>query len=136
MEPKGGPRLSGLSFACTVVPLFIAGCAMIVSYAVGDPGLCWDIAWTGGAIGALSGALVARRRAVAANRGRWTLWALAAACWLFGQLGWDVFGLVGFPPSPNLADAGWWAFAALVALSMLRMPGSRAAGSDSPAWCR
>ena len=83
---------------------------------------CFDVAWTAAAIGALAGLLLARRNARAENRSRWTLWAVAGACWLGGQIGWDVFGIVGFPVSPNIADAGWWAFALLIMASMLRLP--------------
>ena len=43
-------------------------------------------------------------------------------CWLFGQLAWNLFGIVGSPTSPNAADFGWWAFAVLVMLSIVRMP--------------
>jgi diguanylate cyclase (GGDEF)-like protein len=83
-----------------------------------------DVAWTSGALVALAGTLAARRHAHRANRIRWTLWSLAAAAWLIGQLAWNLFGLVGFPPSPNVADLGWWAFALLVAASMLSAPGA------------
>ena len=82
--------------------------------------LSWDIAWTAAALSAVAGTIAARRRAAPANRERWTLWACAAASWLIGQVAWDVFGLIGFPRSPNLADVGWWAFAVLVMISLVR----------------
>lgn len=82
--------------------------------------LAWDVAWTAAALGALLGTLAARRAAVPANRVRWTLWAAASACWLIGQLAWNLFGVIGFPTSPSLADVAWWGFALLVVLSMLR----------------
>lgn len=66
----------------------------------------WDLAWTAAAFCALAGALLARAAAAPANRRRWTLWAAACGCWLAGQLAWNTFGIVGFPASPNLADAG------------------------------
>ena len=80
----------------------------------------WDVAWTTAGVSALLGTLAARRAAAPANRERWTLWSAAAGCWLFGQLAWDLFGIIGFPSSPSLADVAWWGFALLVILSMLR----------------
>jgi diguanylate cyclase (GGDEF)-like protein len=80
----------------------------------------WDVAWTAAALGALLGTFAARRAAAPANRERWTLWSAASACWLVGQLAWDLFGIIGFPTSPSLADVAWWGFALLVILSMLR----------------
>jgi diguanylate cyclase (GGDEF)-like protein len=80
----------------------------------------WDVAWTTASAAALAGTFAARQAAVPANRTRWTLWAAASACWLVGQVAWNVFGFIGFPVSPNLADAGWWAFALLVIVSMSR----------------
>ncbi len=82
----------------------------------------WDVAWTAGAVCALDGMLLARRAAGDAERRRWSLWALAALCWLAGQLIWDLFGLIGFPQSPNPADVGWWAFAVIVIFSLMRRP--------------
>ena len=87
---------------------------------------CWDVAWTASASGALGGVLLAAGHAQPANRGRWRLWALATACWLFGQVAWDIYGVIGFPDSPNLADAGWWAFALIIIVSMLRLRGPSA----------
>lgn len=124
MEQSGRWR-PGPDSAVVLAPLAVALVAMIVSRVPGWSGVCWDVAWTTGAVSALAGTLVARRRALEVNRGRWTLWAIAAACWLAGQLAWNVFGLVGFPPSPSFADAAWWAFALLVMVSMLRLPGPR-----------
>jgi diguanylate cyclase (GGDEF)-like protein len=98
---------------------------MLASRVPGWTSACWDVAWTASAAAALAGTLIARRHALEINRGRWTLWALATACWLFGQVGWDVYGVVGFPQSPSIADAGWWAFALLVMASMLRLPRPR-----------
>jgi diguanylate cyclase (GGDEF)-like protein len=47
---------------------------------------------------------------------------LAMGCWLFGQLAWDVFGVIGFSASPNVADVGWWACALLVIASLMQVP--------------
>lgn len=98
---------------------------MVASRVLSWSGGCWDVAWTSAAIGALAGTVAARRHALEADRARWTMWALATACWLFGQIAWDVYGVIGFPQSPSVADAGWWAFALLVMASMLRFRGPR-----------
>src|ERR1700761_4312192 len=70
----------------------------------------WDVAWTSAATAAVVGMLAARRGARAGKRARWTWWPGAAAAWLIGQVAWDVFAVTGSPASPNLADAGWYAF--------------------------
>src|SRR5258708_5322072 len=74
----------------------------------------WNVAWTAGAVAALAGMLGARSAAPEGERSRWTWWSAAAAAWLLGQLAWDFFTVYGGPPSPNLADAGWFSFALLV----------------------
>src|SRR3954471_14379877 len=74
----------------------------------------WDVAWTAAALAALGGMLAARHAAPADERARWTWWTAAPAAWLFGQLAWNWFSEFGSPPSPNLADAGWFSFALLV----------------------
>ena len=76
------------------------------------------------AVSALTGTLVGRRAAEPRNRGHWTLWSVAAGCWLAGQLGWDAFTIASptsVPTSPNVADFCWWAFAILMILSLVRM---------------
>ncbi|HTW11097.1 MAG TPA: diguanylate cyclase [Solirubrobacteraceae bacterium] len=78
----------------------------------------WDVAWTSAAVAATLGTLCARQAALPENRFRWTLWTAAAAFWLAGQIGWNVFGITGFPQSPNVADVCWWSFAVLVVLSL------------------
>jgi diguanylate cyclase (GGDEF)-like protein len=80
----------------------------------------WDVAWTAAAFGAFAGMWLARRAAGPADRARWTLWTAAAGSWLVGQTMWNVYGVAGFPSSPNLADAAWWGFAVLVMTSLLR----------------
>jgi len=116
------PEQSGWSAAAVVwLPAVLAVLAMGVAAAGWlSSQLCWDIAWTSGGLSALIGTLAARRAAAPANRARRTLWSAAAACWLVGQAAWDLFGMIGFPASPNLADVAWWGFAALVIFSMLR----------------
>ncbi len=105
--------------------LIVALAAMIASRVGGWTGGWWDVAWTAAASSALAGTLAARRHATGANRRRWTIWALATACWLVGQIAWNIYGVVGFPPSPSIADMCWWAFALLVMTSMLQRSGSR-----------
>jgi diguanylate cyclase (GGDEF)-like protein len=119
----GNQRVSLPAQLTVLGPLALAVAAMLAARVGAPAGVSWDIAWTSAATGALAGTLVARRQALKPNRDRWNLWALAAGCWLFGQLAWDVYGAIGTPPSPNLADAGWWGFAVLVMLSMVRIPG-------------
>jgi Diguanylate cyclase, GGDEF domain len=104
------------------LPAGLAVVAMALAKLTAATSLWWDVAWTSGAVSALTGTLLARRGVTGPDRSRWTLWAAACACWLFGQLAWDLFGIVGTPSSPNPADFGWWAFAVLVMLSIVRMP--------------
>ena len=105
-----------------LAPLLVALGAMIACYAGLNAGTCYDVAWTAAAISATIGTLAARRRACPEHRTRWTLWALATAAWLLGQLMWNLYGIIGFPQDPNLADVCWWGFALLVTVSMLRPP--------------
>jgi diguanylate cyclase (GGDEF)-like protein len=118
---------SGLSRGLILVAAstVVAVGAMLASR-VGDwSGGWWDVAWTSSAFGALVGTLMAVGRAHPANRSRWKLWALAAAFWLLGQIAWDLYGVIGFPQSPSLADAGWWVFALIVVASVLRVRGRK-----------
>jgi len=101
----------------------VAVAAMLASRAGVSATLCWNVAWTAAAVSAIVGVLLGRATATGANRVRWTLWSAAAGCWLVGQLAWDLFAVVGLPASPNVADAGYWGFAVLVIVSMLRAPG-------------
>jgi diguanylate cyclase (GGDEF)-like protein len=80
----------------------------------------WDVAWTVAAFAATVGTGAAAKVALPANRLRWKLWTAASAFWLLGQIGWNVFGVIGFPTSPNVADVSWWAFAVLVIVSLIR----------------
>jgi diguanylate cyclase (GGDEF)-like protein len=118
--------LSGRLVTGVLAPIGIAAGAMVAGWAGLPPGACFDVAWTAAALSALVGALAARGSAQRSNRPRWTMWALAAGSWLFGQICWDVMGVLGFPGSPNLADLGWWGFAIFVIAGALRLPrGSR-----------
>jgi diguanylate cyclase (GGDEF)-like protein len=47
---------------------------------------------------------------------------VATGCWLVGQLIWDLYGIIGLPQNPNLADVAWWGFALLLVLSVLYHP--------------
>ena len=97
--------------------------AMLATQAGASPTVCWNLAWTAAAVSAFTGALLGRAGAIGTNRRRSTLWSAAAGCWLVGQLAWDLFAVVGLPTSPNVADVGYWGFAVLVIVSMLRVPG-------------
>ena len=102
----------------------VAVVAMLAAVWVpGAASLGFNAAWTAAAVCALTGLLRARRAVHGARRAPWTGFALAAACWLLGQVAWDVFAVVGAPPSPNLADAGFWGFGMLVMVGLLRAPG-------------
>ncbi len=79
----------------------------------------WDTAWTAASGAAMAGMLLARRASSGRQRRRFTLWAAAAGCWLGGQLLWNLYGIVGFPQSPNLADVAWWGFAVVVIASLI-----------------
>jgi hypothetical protein len=95
---------------------------MVASYMGVSPSTTFDVAWTFSAIAAMLAMLVARSQAQPGNRARWTLWSLAASAWLIGQMAWNVYGITGYPSSPNIADVGWWLFPILVIGSLLRMP--------------
>ncbi len=99
----------------------VAAIAVAVSYLIPGHGtICWDIGWTAAALAALGGMLLARRAATGRQRRRYALWAVATGFWLFGQVMWNLYGIIGFPQSPNLADVGWWGFAVLVTASLIR----------------
>jgi diguanylate cyclase (GGDEF)-like protein len=120
MKP-GGP-VDGRFTKAVAGAILIALAAMVASYVGVSPGTTFDVAWTFSSLAAVLGMLSARSRALPGNRARWTIWALAAGAWLFGQMAWNVFGVTGFPASPNVADFGWWLFALLVIGSLLRLP--------------
>jgi len=125
--PRGRLRLVGARAGriwLVAAPAALAVAAMFVGHLAPEAPLWWDVAWTAAAVSALAGTLIGRREADAANRGHWNLWAVAVACWLVGQAGWDVFSVISpdrLPSSPNVADFGWWAFAILMILSLVRM---------------
>jgi diguanylate cyclase (GGDEF)-like protein len=107
-----------------IAPAVLAMAAMVIGHLASSGTLWWDIAWTAGAVSAACGTTLGRRAAAPPNRGHWTMWAVASGCWLVGQLGWDLFSLTSaadVPSSPNVADFGWWAFAGLMTLSLVRM---------------
>jgi diguanylate cyclase (GGDEF)-like protein len=84
--------------------------------------LAWNVAWTAAAVSALAGMLAARSGAAGPMRARWTWWAAATACWVGGQIAWDLLPVTGWVASPNIADAGWWAFALLMIAGLLASP--------------
>ena len=104
------------------VPAGLAVVAMALAEVTRFTTICWGFAWTAAAVSALTGTLLARRAATGWDRSRWTLWAAATGCWLFGQVLADVFSFTGKPASPNPSDLGYWAFAVIVILSIVRMP--------------
>src|SRR5207248_2555730 len=120
-DEQGSQRMLARAQLVVLVPLATA-CAAVLASRLGLPQApCWDVAWTSAALSAVAGTRLAGRRAQPVNEGRWRLWAMASAAWLAGQLAWDLYGVTGFPDSPNLADVCWWAFAALAMMSVLRM---------------
>src|SRR5579884_288803 len=121
MERERADRVSGQGHVAVLAPLAVAALAMLASRLGPSPSVCFDVAWTAAALSALIGTWLARRAALEPHRSRWTWWAMAAAAWLFGQLAWDVYAVSGFPRSPNLADAGWWAFALFTMVSVLQL---------------
>ena len=121
-QAMGASRLqTGLVLLCAAV----AAVGVAVAYLVpGRAALGLDVGWTASGMAAVGGLLLARRAAVGRHRRRFTLWAAAAGLWLVGQLLWDLYGIVGFPQSPNLADVSWWGFAVLVTASLVRSDAS------------
>src|SRR5215218_2573029 len=129
MDARTHARTLGPWPALAALAAVIAAAAMIAAtWGALAAGTGWNAAFTAGGLSALFGMLAARRASVPEHRYRWSCWTVAAGCWVAGQLAWDVFSVVGFPGSPNVADFGWYAFAVLVAAGLLRSPGdSRAA---------
>jgi diguanylate cyclase (GGDEF)-like protein len=125
-EVMGVPAYAGSPGAgrrFVLLSCLVALVAMLVSLAPVSAKLCWNVAWTASAAAAVGGTLIARSAAGASGLARWTLWAAAAISWLGGQLVWDVFVVFGFLRSPNLADVGYWGFAVLVIISLVRVRG-------------
>src|SRR5579875_2847750 len=119
MDPRGGWERSTLPLVG--VPAAVAVGAIALTRVVNAPNLLWDIAWTAGALSAVIGVLLGRRRAVGRHRFRWTMWSAAAGLWLGGQVAWNCYG-AHIPPSPNLGDVGWWGFAICAMVGVMRMP--------------
>ncbi len=103
------------------LPASVAIAAMAVGRLVHAPIVTWDTAWTAGALSAVAGTWMARRRAEGSHRFRWTMWTAASAFWLGGQLAWNYYG-AHVPPSPNLGDLGWWGFAVCSIVGVMRSP--------------
>jgi diguanylate cyclase (GGDEF)-like protein len=123
MDARTHARPLGPWPASAAIAAAIAVVAMAAATWAGHSAeLGWNVAFTAGALCALSGTLAARRGSDPAHRWRWGCWAAAAGCWLGGQLAWDVFSVIGFPASPNIADFGWYGFAVLVMVGLLRSP--------------
>ena len=104
-----------------IVPSVVAAVAVVLSRLIaGWTDGWWDVAWTAASFSAFAGMGLARQAAGPVDRARWTLWTAAAGSWFAGQMMWNVYGVTGFPRSPNLADVAWWGFAILVAISLIR----------------
>ena len=110
------PALAGLFAVLAIAATFAA------SWGAVDNVAGWNAAFTASAICALAGMLAARRASAPEHRYRWGCWVAAAALWLGGQIAWNVFSAIGFPTSPNVADLGWYGFAVLVIVGLLRSP--------------
>jgi hypothetical protein len=121
MEREGAQPVSVRAHLAVLGPIALAIAAMFASHLIAPPDVCFDVAWTSAAVGALAGTWLARSRAAQPHRSRWAWWTLASAAWLLGQIAWDVYGVTGFPPSPNIADAGWWAFALFTMVSVFQL---------------
>lgn len=118
MEREGAQPVSVRAQTAVLGPLVVALAAIGSIHFGASASAAFDVAWTSAALSAVAGLWLARGRAQATHRRRWTLWTAAAGAWLFGQLAWNVYGVIGFPQSPNLADFGWWAFALLTMVSV------------------
>ena len=97
---------------------------MVIGHIASSGTLWWDIAWTAAAVSALTGTLLGRRaaappqpRPLDAVGGRVRVLAGRAAG--LGPV--QHHEPEHVPSSPNLADFGWWAFAVLMMLSLVRM---------------
>jgi diguanylate cyclase (GGDEF)-like protein len=116
-------RAAGASFAqmsCVALTAVVAAVAMVGAYVVpGHASLLLDVAWTAAAVAALGGMLLARRASTGRQRRRFAMWGAAAACWLVGQLFWDLYSVIGFPQAPSAGDVAWWGFAVLVTVSLI-----------------
>ncbi len=111
---------SRAQISVVALAVLIAACAVGAAYLIPAwSGAEWDVAWTTAACAAVAGMVLGRGASTGRQRRRFTLWTAAAGCWLAGQLLWDLYGVVSFPQSPNLADVGWWGFAAVVTASLI-----------------
>jgi diguanylate cyclase (GGDEF)-like protein len=122
MDARAHARPQGPWPAPAAIAAVVAMAAMTAATWGGLGVGAWNTAFTAAAACALFGMLAARSASVPEHRYRWGCWAAAAACWLAGQIAWDVYAVIGFPASPNVADLGWYAFAVLVVAGLLRSP--------------
>ncbi len=120
MKNRGHTRRLGAPVLVVLVLATVSLVAMVAAEVAVSPTVGWNVAWTAAAAAALVAMLEARANALDENRERLTLWAAAAGCWLAGQVGWDVMTVVGSTSPPTVADFGFWGFAVLVIVSLLR----------------
>ena len=123
MRRAVGDRQSGRALTLVgAVGAALALLAVFLTRIIDAPTALWNIAWTAASVSAVAGMLLARRTAGGERRTRATLLSAAAVAWLVGQIGWDSFSIAGAPGSRTIADLGYWGFAVLVIIAMLRSP--------------
>jgi two-component system sensor histidine kinase/response regulator len=109
--PAAPRLLVRIAGALLVLVAIVAG---IAEYLVDDATASWvaSIAWTAAGTAAVGGLTHGARRADAPlARRAWGMLAVAAGCWLAGQLIYDVYPLTSRTPSiPSLADVPWVIF--------------------------
>jgi PAS domain S-box-containing protein len=79
------------------------------------------VSWTLAGIFAVLGVASARRRAPAEQRRGWSILLAGSVAWLGAEVAYNVYALVGFPASPNLADIGWFAYAICTTVAVTRL---------------
>src|SRR5437763_15965832 len=123
-ERLASPTRRAAGRAVVGVLVLLAVTSSVALYAVPGPArtLLANVSWTAAAGVAVIGTLIARRRVQSRARQRSTGLMLAATVsWLLAQLWWDAVTLARSPgPSPNVADAGWFAFAGFTVLAYNR----------------
>jgi PAS domain S-box-containing protein len=96
--------------------------AMAVAYAGDDDRFWWAAAsWTLAGVFVVLGVASARRRATGEQRRGWSILLAGSLAWLGGELAYDVYGLIGFPASPNVSDLGWFTFAICTTIGVTKL---------------
>src|SRR3712207_6480663 len=111
MDVQHPPRTAGRwPYAVGALSALAVVAMLLAAWRVTQPVWTWNVAFTSAALASMGGMLAARRGALPGQRDQWTWWVGAAGLWLVGQLFWDLFSAVGFPASPNVADACWFGY--------------------------